>query len=151
MAICPAWPLPPVVFRHSYTLLALLSLTKYTIAFGGAFDSQLIFCCARHTTIALHLMTTSSRIRYQVGHIHSHQYRGHTNTLLLPKDKKDDGLRITEIGLYVNLSMVITKGLGGYVFNSRGKNSITSIRLNVHSSTYSAFRRFHTQPCRPHH
>lgn len=52
---------------------------------------------------------------------HGHHHHSHDNTLLLSKDKKDPGVRITRIGLYVNMGMAISKGVGGYVFNSQGK------------------------------
>jgi divalent metal cation (Fe/Co/Zn/Cd) transporter len=32
-------------------------------------------------------------------------------------------VRITRIGLYVNLGMAISKGVGGYVFHSQGASS----------------------------
>ena len=52
-----------------------------------------------------------------MGHSHSHGH--HDNTYLTSKNKKDPGVRITRIGLYVNLGMAIAKGTGGIVFNSQ--------------------------------
>lgn len=50
---------------------------------------------------------------------HSHQHHHHDNTYLVSTNKKDAGVRITRIGLYVNLCMAIGKGLGGYFLNSQ--------------------------------
>ena len=66
------------------------------------------------------MTTTQSR-----GHAgHSHHHHHHDNTFLLSKNKNDAGVRITRIGLYVNLGMAVSKGVGGYVFNSQGTNII---------------------------
>ncbi|KAK5201886.1 mitochondrial metal transporter [Cryomyces antarcticus] len=54
--------------------------------------------------------------RSHVGHSHHHH---HDNTYLTSTNKKDAAVRITRIGLYVNLGMAIGKGVGGYVFNSQ--------------------------------
>lgn len=48
------------------------------------------------------------------GHAH-----GASNTYLTSSDKNDPGVRITRIGLYMNLAMAIIKGAGGYAFNSK--------------------------------
>jgi hypothetical protein len=63
-------------------------------------------------------MTTQTQTRSHAGHAHHHH---HDNTFLLSKNKNDAGVRITRIGLYVNLGMAVSKGFGGYVFNSQGK------------------------------
>lgn len=63
------------------------------------------------------LMTTTTQTRAHAGHSHHHH---HDNTFLLSKNKSDAGVRITRIGLYVNLGMAVGKGVGGYVFNSQG-------------------------------
>ncbi|KAH0557172.1 hypothetical protein GP486_005036 [Trichoglossum hirsutum] len=47
---------------------------------------------------------------------HSHH---HDNAYLTSTDKNDAGVRITRIGLYVNLGMAISKGIGGWFFNSQ--------------------------------
>jgi len=52
---------------------------------------------------------------------HSHHHHHHDNTYLVSKNKNDAGVRITRIGLYVNLGMAVGKGVGGYVFHSQGK------------------------------
>ena len=50
---------------------------------------------------------------------HSHSHHSHDNTYLTSTNKNDAGVRITRIGLYVNLGMAIFKGIGGYAFNSK--------------------------------
>lgn len=54
--------------------------------------------------------------RAHSGHSHSH---AHDNTYLTSKNKNDAGVRITRLGLYVNLGMALSKGIGGYYFNSQ--------------------------------
>jgi cation diffusion facilitator family transporter len=54
--------------------------------------------------------------RTHAGHSHSHQ---HDNVYLTSTNKKDAGVRITRIGLFVNLGMAIGKGVGGYLFHSQ--------------------------------
>ncbi|KAF2837821.1 hypothetical protein M501DRAFT_936736 [Patellaria atrata CBS 101060] len=61
-------------------------------------------------------MTSTTQKRGHAGHHHHHN---HDNTYLVSKNKNDAGVRITRIGLYVNLGMAIGKGFGGYVFNSK--------------------------------
>lgn len=63
--------------------------------------------------------TTQTQTRGHAGHSHAHHHH-HDNTFLLSKNKNDAGVRITRIGLYVNLGMAVSKGFGGYVFNSQG-------------------------------
>ena len=43
----------------------------------------------------------------------------HDNTYLISPNRKDAGVRITRIGLYVNFVILVGKGLGGYFFNSQ--------------------------------
>lgn len=50
---------------------------------------------------------------------HSHHGHHHDNTYLTSTNKKDAGVRITRIGLYVNFMMAIGKGVGGYFLNSQ--------------------------------
>lgn len=87
----------------------------------------------RTAALPINWSTTAHRIRHispsvMGGHTHSrghaghsHHHHNHDNTLLLSKNKNDAGVRITKIGLYVNLGMAVSKGVGGYVFNSQGK------------------------------
>lgn len=58
------------------------------------------------------------------GHHHHHHGLGHAHShgadpYLTSKDRTDPGVRITRVGLYVNLAMVVSKGIGGWVFNSQ--------------------------------
>jgi len=62
-------------------------------------------------------MAAKTQTREHAGHSHSHG--GADNAYLLSKNKNDAGVRITRIGLYVNLGMAIGKGLGGWYFNSK--------------------------------
>ncbi|KAL8699597.1 MAG: hypothetical protein Q9224_001343 [Gallowayella concinna] len=64
-------------------------------------------------------MTSLNHNRLHAGHSHGQHHHQHDNTYLTSKNKKDAGVRITRIGLYVNLLMAICKGTGGYVFNSQ--------------------------------
>ncbi len=52
-------------------------------------------------------------------HSHGSHHHHNDNTYLTSTNKSDPGVRITRIGLYVNLGMAITKGAGGYIFNSQ--------------------------------
>ncbi|KPI45009.1 Mitochondrial metal transporter 2 [Cyphellophora attinorum] len=58
--------------------------------------------------------------REHAGHAHGHGHsHGHDNTYLTSSNKNDAGVKITRIGLFVNLGMAIGKGVGGYVFHSQ--------------------------------
>ncbi|KAL8975642.1 MAG: hypothetical protein Q9197_000117 [Variospora fuerteventurae] len=63
-------------------------------------------------------MTSLTHNRQHAGHSHTHHHH-HDNTYLTSPNRKDAGVRITRLGLYVNLLMAICKGTGGYVFNSQ--------------------------------
>lgn len=52
------------------------------------------------------------------GHGHGHHHHGSAE-LLISSNKNDPGVRITRVGLYVNLGMAIAKAAGGYAFNSQ--------------------------------
>ncbi|OAG10474.1 uncharacterized protein CC84DRAFT_1184501 [Paraphaeosphaeria sporulosa] len=62
------------------------------------------------------MSATQTQTRSHGGHSHHHH---HDNTYLVSKNKNDAGVRITRIGLYVNLGMAVGKGVGGYVFHSQ--------------------------------
>ncbi|KAL8672942.1 MAG: hypothetical protein Q9168_002617 [Polycauliona sp. 1 TL-2023] len=65
-------------------------------------------------------MTSLTHNRLHAGHSHSHgHHHHHDNVYLTSTNKKDAGVRITRIGLYVNLLMAICKGTAGYVFHSQ--------------------------------
>jgi hypothetical protein len=52
-------------------------------------------------------------------HGSSHGHHHHNSSYLTSSNKKDPAVRITRIGLFVNLGMAIGKGIGGYYFNSQ--------------------------------
>lgn len=66
----------------------------------------------------LNIMTTQQQCRGHAGHAHGHHHH-HDNTYLISKNKNDAGVKVTRLGLYVNLGMAISKGIGGYYFNSQ--------------------------------
>ena len=70
------------------------------------------------------------------GHSHGHHHH-HDNTYLVSANKSDPGVRITRIGLYVNLGMALAKGAGGYVFNSQ---ALTADALHAFTDLVRSFR-----------
>lgn len=62
-------------------------------------------------------MGQPSQTRDHSGHSHPHHHGG--NAYLTSTNKRDAGVRVTRYGLYVNLGMAISKGIGGVVFNSQ--------------------------------
>ena len=61
-------------------------------------------------------MASETQHRHHGGHAHNHT---HDNTYLTSTNKKDAGVRITRIGLYVNFLMALGKASGGYFLNSQ--------------------------------
>jgi cation diffusion facilitator family transporter len=57
--------------------------------------------------------------REHAGHSHSHGHHHHDNSYLTSSNRNDAGVKITRIGLFVNLGMAIGKGVGGYMFHSQ--------------------------------
>jgi len=53
-----------------------------------------------------------------------HSHHNHDNSFLTSSDKNDAGVKITRVGLFVNLGMAIGKGIGGYVFHSQGPSKL---------------------------
>lgn len=70
-----------------------------------------------------HIPTSATMGGSQQVRAHSHGHGGHhhhhDNTFLTSANKSDPGVRITRVGLYVNLGMAVAKGAGGYIFNSQ--------------------------------
>lgn len=67
-------------------------------------------------------LASTQQTRDHIGHSHSRDashHHHHDNTYLISKNRTDAGVRITRIGLYVNLFMAISKGIGGWYFNSQ--------------------------------
>ena len=63
-------------------------------------------------------MASLTQHRRHGGHSHAHGH-SHDNTYLTSTNKKDAGVRITRVGLYVNFLMALGKGIGGYLLNSQ--------------------------------
>ena len=63
-------------------------------------------------------MGAHGQLRSHSGHSHHHHHH-HDNTYLTSTNKNDAGVRVTRLGLFVNLGMAISKGIGGYYFNSQ--------------------------------
>lgn len=59
-----------------------------------------------------------NQIRAHAGHSHGHGH-SHGSAYITSANRNDAGVRITRIGLFVNLGMAITKGIGGYLFHSQ--------------------------------
>lgn len=71
----------------------------------------------RYPTTAFVMAESYQQTRHHSGHHHHHG----DNVYLTSTNKHDAGVRITRIGLYVNLVLAVGKGIGGYVFHSQGK------------------------------
>lgn len=63
-------------------------------------------------------LASTQQQRDHGGHSHGHHHH-HDNTYLTSKNKSDAGVRITRLGLYTNVGMAISKGIGGWYFNSQ--------------------------------
>jgi hypothetical protein len=63
-------------------------------------------------------MEGSQQVRAH-SHGHGGHHHHHDNTFLTSANKSDPGVKITRVGLYVNLGMAVAKGAGGYIFNSQ--------------------------------
>jgi cation diffusion facilitator family transporter len=62
--------------------------------------------------------STQQQTRSHAGHSHGHGH-SHDNTYLTSQNKNDAGVKITRIGLFVNLGMALGKGIGGIMFHSQ--------------------------------
>ena len=71
-----------------------------------------------HQPLAPSMAATQTRSHAGHGHGHGHHHH-HDTTYLTSQNKSDAGVRITRIGLFVNLGMAIGKGFGGYMFHSQ--------------------------------
>lgn len=69
--------------------------------------------------------------------IHSRGHAGHAHKhdsgYLTSSNKNDAGVRITRIGLFVNLGMAIGKGAGGYFFHSQGSLQFKTRMMRIQS------------------
>ncbi|KAK4636208.1 Mitochondrial metal transporter 2 [Fulvia fulva] len=93
---------------------------------------------ASSTPTAMASQTTQKRTHtgHSHGEHHHHHHHHHDNTYLTSTNKSDPGVRITRIGLYVNLGMAVGKGVGGYVFNSQ---ALTADAVHALSDLISDF------------
>ncbi|KAI1854713.1 hypothetical protein JX266_000831 [Neoarthrinium moseri] len=78
----------------------------------------------------------ASQTRAHGGHHHGHHHHHHDNVYLTSSNKSDAGVRITRLGLYSNLGMAISKGIGGVVFNSQAMvadavHSVTDLASDI--------------------
>lgn len=65
-------------------------------------------------------MENSQQVRaHSHSHGHGHHHHHHDTTFLTSANRNDPGVKITRVGLYVNLGMAVAKGAGGYMFNSQ--------------------------------
>jgi len=118
--------------RLSLTIQARISTSAARLeASGKTIQSRLNWAQTAHRPrtpldTSLSSMATDQRAgqvqeqtRGHMGHSHSHGHHHHDNTFLTSRNRNDPGVRITMIGLYVNVGMAVSKGIGGYVFNSQ--------------------------------
>ena len=106
----------PCSFQRSTSHVSILGLpsfsassatTLHTLTFTRPLDRKTCHSQAP-------FMASLTQHRHHGGHSHTHD-----NTYLTSTNKKDAGVRITRIGLYVNFMMAIGKGLGGFFLNSQ--------------------------------
>ena len=71
--------------------------------------------CRPRSSITLRTMGAGHQHRHHGGHYHHH----HDNTYLVSSNKNDAGVRVTRLGLGVNICMAVSKGVGGYIFHSQ--------------------------------
>ena len=133
-ALSPFQPRKGVVAQtRILRTLAIPTLSHHHISNVSSFPYVLLFSNPTNnpfsTNVALshhqfpspHLFmaTHATQTRAHAGHGHGHHHHHHDNTYLLSANKNDAGVRITRIGLMVNLTMAIGKFIGGYVFHSQ--------------------------------
>ncbi|GAB7357744.1 hypothetical protein MBLNU459_g0399t1 [Dothideomycetes sp. NU459] len=109
----PVTPTATLTIPLTLSLPLTLTLTLTTTTTTNAVRTALPAAIA---TAAMPSPNTA-QARGHAGHSHSHHH--HDNTYLTSANKNDPGVRITRVGLYVNLGMAIAKGAGGYAFNSQ--------------------------------
>lgn len=127
----PSGPLTPKTIRPQLRVLQTCSQAKIPYLHQApALSLNWSTTIHRIRRISPSAMTTQTQTQTRSHAGHSHHHHHHDNTFLLSKNKSDAGVRITRIGLYVNLGMAVSKGVGGYVFNSQGEHlTCTSSRM----------------------
>lgn len=68
---------------------------------------------------AMSATQTRSHAGHSHGHGHGHHHHHTDPALLLSKDKNDAAVRITRLGLYLNVVLAVGKGIAGYYWNSK--------------------------------
>ena len=111
--------------RVSQASIRLLQLPG-TLIILSAYNNRLT--TSYHTTAPLRASplgprhcpfpTMVSKLQRRQHGSHSHAHN-HDNTYLTSPNRKDAGVRITRIGLYVNFLMALGKATGGYFLNSQ--------------------------------
>ncbi len=108
--------------RSQLSLSGLQSLRNRTLVLNSSvsvgYSSFLRRSLGRARNPKLVAMTSLTQTRLHGSHGHSHSHH-HDNSYLTSANRKDAGVRITRIGLYVNVVMAVGKGIGGYYFNSQ--------------------------------
>lgn len=148
---CSHWPRPPhqlskhAAVSSAASLTATVRSTQHRVLCTSSSDlppttvhslpynwSALAF---RRRSVLPATMSSKPSQRAHSGHSHGHHHHHHDNSYLVSKNKNDAGVRITRIGLYVNLGMAIAKGAGGYVFHSQGMPGIPCEQAPVRDGT----------------
>ena len=62
---------------------------------------------------------TREHMGHSHGHGHGHHHHGTDPALLLSSDKNDAAVRITRLGLLLNVVLAVGKGFAGYYWNSK--------------------------------
>lgn len=101
--------IPPAFKYHGQVLSTLKSQTA---APGALYPRSAVLKPSNPLSVNMPVTQT----RTHAGHSHDGPL---DNTYLTSANKKDAGVRITRIGLFVNLAMAIGKGIGGYIFHSQ--------------------------------
>ncbi|KAK9476585.1 cation efflux family-domain-containing protein [Lipomyces japonicus] len=119
--ISPPWPAQAWHARTIMSCTRLSSSRRFSSKPNDHHDSA-SSSSSSPSTESSHDHHTHTHSQPQSSHFHlpfhSHTHT-HDTTLLLSKDVTDPAVRITKIGLWVNLGMALAKGIGGYVFNSK--------------------------------
>lgn len=112
---CSSLTTKPLLVHVRATRRVFVSLSRNTLLIKPI-PPSLVPSKRPHTSPTMAVTTTmQTQTRAHAGHSHNHD-----NTYLTSTNKADAGVRITRIGLFVNLGMAIGKALGGYYFHSQG-------------------------------
>jgi hypothetical protein len=121
--LLPLHSLLPAAEQQRRVLVTRTFRGRCDTASTNTVAAPLILTSRPSSTLLLLPAMSATKVQQQRGHAgHSHggHHHHHDNTYLTSTNKNDAGVRITRIGLYVNLCMAISKGIGGYVFHSQG-------------------------------